>query len=306
MRTLAWVSVLQAATQPRHVKQQAETCEGLRAYLHEELAPVVCAFESKGAHWGIVVALFCRAATTYQASVRLARDGFGAEAGMLNRALFEATIDCYWTTECPSLAVERLRDHIKYEAYDAARLTLKYPEKFADVDLPEPQQLSDDERKRLEKLYRSGSSSWTGLNLYQRVQQVASYWPDEWDQANLRYFLDIPNSLHNKLLHPTAWGLSRATTPASAPDGSRGVAYRLGPGDDFCGQALFGAYWTASQLARLMLRECELDEQTFRQEMFERGIRSFLALTPEGSRTLGRNSACPCGSGRKVKHCHGR
>ena len=28
-------------------------------------------------------------------------------------------------------------------------------------------------------------------------------------------------------------------------------------------------------------------------------------ITPEIAATLGRNSQCPCGSGRKYKHCHG-
>ena len=28
-------------------------------------------------------------------------------------------------------------------------------------------------------------------------------------------------------------------------------------------------------------------------------------ITPEIAATLGRNSLCPCGSGRKYKHCHG-
>ena len=28
-------------------------------------------------------------------------------------------------------------------------------------------------------------------------------------------------------------------------------------------------------------------------------------IPPEVAATLGRNSPCPCGSGRKYKHCHG-
>jgi uncharacterized protein YecA (UPF0149 family) len=29
------------------------------------------------------------------------------------------------------------------------------------------------------------------------------------------------------------------------------------------------------------------------------------AAASEAARRLGRNDPCPCGSGRKVKHCHG-
>ncbi|WP_425451499.1 SEC-C metal-binding domain-containing protein [Acidipropionibacterium virtanenii] len=27
---------------------------------------------------------------------------------------------------------------------------------------------------------------------------------------------------------------------------------------------------------------------------------------PEGFKNVGRNQKCPCGSGKKFKHCHGR
>jgi preprotein translocase subunit SecA len=30
-----------------------------------------------------------------------------------------------------------------------------------------------------------------------------------------------------------------------------------------------------------------------------------LSALPSGFETTGRNQACPCGSGRKFKHCHG-
>ena len=41
-----------------------------------------------------------------------------------------------------------------------------------------------------------------------------------------------------------------------------------------------------------------------------RAISSWSRVEPERSRTtwgkVGRNEACPCGSGKKYKHCHGQ
>lgn len=39
------------------------------------------------------------------------------------------------------------------------------------------------------------------------------------------------------------------------------------------------------------------------QEMFHQDTRSLLQLTTPGRRRYGRNSLCPCGSGKKFKHC---
>ena len=34
--------------------------------------------------------------------------------------------------------------------------------------------------------------------------------------------------------------------------------------------------------------------------------RSLETLTPEQMQRTGRNDTCPCGSGKKFKHCHGK
>lgn len=45
---------------------------------------------------GLILALFTRSLDTTTASVRLAADGYGAQASMLNRSLFEDMIDVHW------------------------------------------------------------------------------------------------------------------------------------------------------------------------------------------------------------------
>ena len=103
------VDVMQAARSPADARRQADACQELLTYLQEELRPRVGAPEPQPAHWGIILALFASATTTYEAAVLLAREEFGYQAAMLNRSLFEAMVDCYWAAMNPTLAVKRIK-----------------------------------------------------------------------------------------------------------------------------------------------------------------------------------------------------
>ncbi len=154
---------MQAARSPADVRRQAGACEELLTYLHDELRPRIGVPEPQPAHWGILLALFASATTTYEAAVLLAREEFGYQAAMLNRSLFETMVDCYWAAMNPTVAVGRIEDHTTYNAHLKARVSAKYPDQFGGL-APRPA-LSDAEEKRLRKLYRGGSGSWTGALL---------------------------------------------------------------------------------------------------------------------------------------------
>jgi Family of unknown function (DUF5677) len=178
-----------------------------RTEAHDRGAPGSCPY----AHWGILLALFASATTTYEAAVLLAREEFGYQAAMLNRSLFEVMVDCYWAAMNPTLAVERIKDHMSYNAHLKARVSAKYPDQFG--GLAPPPALSDAEEKRLRKLYRRGGVSWTGLSLYDRVKAISERWPEGKAREHLMFFVDIANSINNEVLHPTPWGMSRTTRP---------------------------------------------------------------------------------------------
>jgi uncharacterized protein YecA (UPF0149 family) len=55
-----------------------------------------------------------------------------------------------------------------------------------------------------------------------------------------------------------------------------------------------------------MLQQCELEVEEFEDRVYTSGIRAFVSIRPETLRKLGRNEQCPCGSGLKVKRCHGQ
>jgi uncharacterized protein YecA (UPF0149 family) len=59
-------------------------------------------------------------------------------------------------------------------------------------------------------------------------------------------------------------------------------------------------------VVRLILQQCGLEAEEFEDGLYTRGIRAFVAIRPEQLRKLGRNEQCPCGSGLKLKRCHGQ
>lgn len=299
------MSSIQAASLPANVERQVQACEQLLSYLHDEVLSNLPASDHQRQHWGIVLALSAGATTTYEAAIHLARDGFGYQAAMLNRSLFEAMVDSYWTAMNPELALQRLREHTSYTAQTNARTAAKYPRQFGDLATPAP--LSEAEEKRLRKLFRGGSASWTGLNLYDRVNSIAERWPEGMVREHLFFFRDIANSINNYVLHPTPWGMARNTRPLQASAGAgEGRRAEVGPSAAFRSEALSGSFWTASALVRLLLEERERGSEEFDDGLYARGIRAFISIPSEELRKVGRNDLCPCGSGLKLKRCHGR
>src|SRR4051794_24560855 len=59
---------------------------------------------------GLIIALFTRSLDTFKAAITLASKGFGAQAAMLNRSLFEDMIDAHWVATDPDTARLRYED----------------------------------------------------------------------------------------------------------------------------------------------------------------------------------------------------
>lgn len=119
---------------------------------------------------GLILTLFARSLDTFMAAVRLASLGYGAQASMLNRSLFEDMIDVHWIATEPEAAEQRYRDHHQHGRMLLADAVARHPEHYDEVELPE---FDPDERQQLDDLYgRWGSKSWSGLNLHDRVKRV--------------------------------------------------------------------------------------------------------------------------------------
>ncbi len=123
---------------------------------------------------GLILALFARSLDTATASVRLAAAGYGAQASMLNRSLFEDMIDVHWVASEEEAAERCYRDHLQHGRMLLADAIAKYPDFYAEIELPE---FDSAERKALDGDYGSfGHRSWTKVNLHERVTLVEDHW----------------------------------------------------------------------------------------------------------------------------------
>jgi hypothetical protein len=246
---------------------------------------------------GLILALFARSLDTATASVRLAADGYGAQASMLNRSLFEDMIDAHWVVTEEEAAERCFADHLQHGRMLLADAVAKYPEYYAEIELPE---FDPVERKALDDDYgRFGHKSWTKVNLHERVSLVEHHWTDEVGRSTLHFFHDIAHRENNQTLHVSSATLGKNL---EFHDGELGLT--VGPREDMVDRALFGSFWILDAIVGVLLDRfgIELDEET-RGAVFS--TRDFISLSEEQMRDAGRNDLCPCGSGIKFKRCHG-
>ena len=284
---------------------QLAACEGLLA-----LSPTSLNTDEpeRVEYLTIMLALFYRGKTTLQAIITLCRHGFGLQAMMLCRSLFEDMVDAHWVRANPSEALARYSEHARLTNLKNAKRLENYQEVLREPlseELQEAVQAIDkatEEQLRV-RYGRHGTGSWTGLNLHRRVEAVAPQWGGEQDQSWLRMFRDFGNQYANETLHPTSSSLFRQVTPPSPETGGR-IGLHSGSSTEGISQALLMASWAFAQLLGLLDEEFELGMRTAVEEAMVEALRTGHTLTDGQRRTTGRNEPCPCGSGRKFKHCH--
>ena len=135
----------------RHYGRQLEACDRLRDYAIDllevwrgrELDP-------DKPHEPLHAAIFARSLNTYWAAIELASIGFGEQAAMLNRSLFEDMVDAHWLSVEPALAVERYEHHDEHGKMLLAATLTSYPDVFPPDDLPE---FDAERRKELDAVF---------------------------------------------------------------------------------------------------------------------------------------------------------
>jgi hypothetical protein len=213
----------------------------------------------------LIVALFTRSYGTFCAAVELARLGFGAQAAMLNRSLFEDMVDAHWIATEPIRAEALMRDHDAHGRMLLADAVAKHPSLFSEVELP---QFDADERKRLDTLFgKYGTRSWTTLNLHDRIDQIEHRWRGNDDDLEvLRFYRDIAQRENNQTLHVSARGLGDTLRGRD----ETGIVVAMGPGLEMIDRALFGSFWIYSQTVGLLLDhfDFDIDDETRTQVFF--------------------------------------
>ena len=161
---------------------------------------------------------------------------------------------------------------------------------------PEEDAELEERRPAFEKLFgENGERTWFG-SLYRAIGEIAPIWERlGGDEETLRIYYAIVHRHINLHVHNTVSSITRNLRRYDQP---RKV-------DDFeIGLALRSAFFCVQGLAHLVYDETGTDRSSLR-ELEEESHRVFTEVDSEKLGEVGRNDPCPCGSGRKLKRCHG-
>lgn len=190
---------------------------------------------------GLVAAILARSIDTFSCAARCSRLGYGAQAAMLNRSLFEDMVDAHWIAADGPAAETLYADHHQLGRMLLADVVPRFPNIWPDVVVPE---FDPAERKRLIGLFGDhGTRPWSRINIHERVALIEDQWATEHDRAALQFMLKVAHRENNQMLHVSAQSLNAVV----AVDDTGRPAFRLGPRSDMITVALFGSFWTFAQ-----------------------------------------------------------
>lgn len=219
----------------------------------------------------VLMRVYARGSKTFRGSVRLAIRGYGVQAGMLNRSLFEDAIIAHWLRAHPERAEQQMERSIRHDLGKWHAALIKH-DRPSGPHLPV---LSDDERKQLRREF-AGGRTWTGLTLTALVEAVEGEWPAEADRRLLWEIHDFAHLFNNHVLHQTALAL-RVT--ANEDDGVGVVRFDVGPSNVHIHGALLGAFWSYANLASLVVTNRVAEELN---ELYVRHLAAFLSAAEQG------------------------
>lgn len=249
----------------------------------------------------IIALELSRSSKSYEASIALARLGFGEQAAMINRAMFEGMAVAHWVHANESEAVDRfvraakLHDHLHVERFrNAGWIDEDEAATLEPMDPAELQALKSD-------FGNYGEWMWTGhKNLRELLGQIEDQWETEQARKHLWTFYNIAHHDNTQLLHSTVSGTARALVRRERD----GLRMWNGPSSSSIDKALFGAYWIFINMFSLAADRFDLGEREALDTMMKRQQYDFLEFTAADTADVGRNDPCPCGSGKKFKKCH--
>jgi hypothetical protein len=200
----------------------------------------------------IVLWTLPRSYRTFRVVVSLCKAGYGQQAAMLNRTLFEDMLAAHWAMTHQDVATKRIMEHDRYTATLRREQYEKHGIPHREGGLPT---YTDEQRKRLDVRYRNGSRPWTGKTLPQMLRAVAPMW-SEGDRRLLMQMHDIAHAANNTLLHHSATSLSQGADVKE----DDGVVFNVGPSTHFVAAALGLAFWTFANTISLALDDERLTE----------------------------------------------
>lgn len=196
----------------------------------------------------LLVVIYARASKSFEASLLLASDGYGPQARMINRSLFEDMATGHWVKRNPDAALPQLEKHGRYTMNRYREFLAKYDKLPAESTLPV---LTPKENKKLREEFRGGAT-WTGLNMNQLVRAVEDEWTHPLDKRLLGQQHDWILEGDKLLLHSTGTALASAWRVAG--DIRR---MEVGPSPRHVAPALAGAFFAYAHTMSLVINPNE-------------------------------------------------
>jgi hypothetical protein len=250
-------------------------------------------------------AILGRGISTYKAAITLLHNGHPGQTWMLVRSLFEDLIAALWLAS-PDKREEALKSIFRQEE-QIVLLTEKTIRKHQDRVGIEPH--ADPELEAMEAELATqfgayGERSWFP-GLHKAIEHVGRDWEARGGRpGELALYYDIYQRHANLHLHNTVLAL-RAVQKGSIR-ALRHFSY--GQRDTVDEVEMMTAFsmtvFCFSSLAELVLEETTEHEQPF-AALKPMSRSTFDELRPSLRRKIGRNDPCWCGSGDKLKNCHG-
>ena len=215
-----------------------------------------------------------RSTKTYRASIELARKGYGEQAAMLNRALFESMAVARWINENETVAAERFPRAAEFEDY----LTM---ERLKNTGWLEPGEeleieLDDEALVSLRRDFgKYNEGLWTGHDgIRELLNDIRTQFTEE-EWTMVQNYLRTGHQENNQLLHSTAGGLRRAYLDLE--DGRYGIW--TGPSDAMIARALFSAHMIYQQAIVLAAERFDLAERQGLDDLLAHHGSAFVRFT---------------------------
>jgi hypothetical protein len=243
--------------------RELEACEGFHRFGEDALYAWQGRAIDPDSVDPIVLAEGARATKTYDGVVRLVASGFGPQASMLNRSMFEGMAVAHWAHAHPDRAVELFKKHGRQsellwgDAFEKAE-----PAAARNVDAG-----TEGERQELRALFgKYGTKLWTAHGgLYDLLPEIEAQWPEGAPRNTLWWFFRIVHRDNNQVLHSTALGLSAGVTRTSDD-----MRLDAGPSDRHLDRAMLGGWWCYEQMLTLLWDHFDIADREALDEVCKR------------------------------------
>lgn len=195
-----------------------------------------------------IASMFGRATTGAEAVVLLCEEGFGREAMFVGRAVHELMIDAWWASADLNRAEEMI---VKHARWDRERRLDLADEHELPGSPSGAERLEADERRTLDKLFRSAGGSWTGRSLKARVDDLESHLGPE-RTSEFRKLTAVFAAANNSEMHPGPLSLARGIRSVPYDDTRRMLQFFCEKEPALCDSAVANTWWAYVNLLDLV------------------------------------------------------